>query len=1248
MENKTLLLIFGALLLIAIIVFLSVGKLKTESFQMDQTEAEYLEALENAFTPAEWTVEGESVFIDDKHAYISATPHTGVGWITFNVTSKQYDGDIDLVFGFDTTQIKPTKARYNPRYVTKNQSYTCEHEFNYTLEPKHFWCYEEYDFGNGTAGTTVFFDHDFDYGNIQTKTAKWEYITTEWTDVSSYFTKRDLNLFNLTTWYYTQGVDVDPNESLIFQVFIQPQSYTPKSKYWFAIKPSGETIEEAIENEHFYALDPWTPDLDTNLVAYYKLDATSGVVVDDLGNYNGTNLGATRGATGKINNAFSFSPNEDVDINEPLLGAANAVTVNAWVKSPYSSTDDKAIFAQFQTGNAGRTIMAMQNGDIIFQVGDQNVLTDDGYPDDVWYMVTFVRLANNTAYIYINGEVNKTGTISNNIAQVDSYLGSLNHVTFWMDGEIDEVGVWNGTALNSSEISTLYNSGSGITRTTLSLNITYPVNGTTYNVPVSDLNYTVTGGERCWYSSDGGTTNSSDVAAGTNFTISPVAKWNNYTVYCNTTGSTEFYNTTTFYANLSVSTELVNPPNETEISTPYYEFEWNSTPSNTNVTNTTLYIWNSNGTLFASNFSDIADSDTVVENSYNQTTIPDGTYLWNAESCGNDVVCAFATTNRTFYLDTTAPNITIHSPNETFNFLNQSYSLLLNWTATEAGTVDNCSYTYNGVTNNINSTWCLGESYFYIPYVKGQNYVSMFINDTFGNSDEDNATFGYLIYENDFSYTSSVSGTSSQLFEVNVTTNGTAISSATFYYDGASQSADVTLVGADYIINTTKVVPSAAGSYDVYFTLDIGGIEVNSTIHQQTVTGIVFTLCNGTYDDPFLNFTFKDESDDSIINATNPLTDVYYQISGASGSQQYYTTSNASENWNYSFCFEPSSENVTIDLTFKYEKTDYPLRTFTYTNKELSNTTTTKVLYLLPTAEGIYVTLSVINSAENPLEDVNVVVSRVISGSLETIGQGTTDVSGSITFWLNPNFQHYFNFTKSGYNNYNAVFTPTQTGYTITMPGGSTQNESYYKGIDILVLPENVSFDNDTDYDFGFQLNSSYWNVTEYGFNLRLLNGTIITGGSTAVEGTLLSETYNTGNQSRIYLDYYWAINGTFTNGTVSWNVYNTLNTQWSIKSFFTDFNLYADSGIFGLDNFGRNILIFLVLFLTVGFLTYKFGVRSEVFVAAIVFGVIAFFDFAVGIIPDATNLAGGTVKHLYTTLAGILLAITIFRGLDG
>jgi len=97
----------------------------------------------------------------------------------------------------------------------------------------------------------------------------------------------------------------------------------------------------------------------------------------------------------------------------------------------------------------------------------------------------------------------------------------------------DETTHWNVTIVNYSV---------GISDPSVSL--TYPVSSTNYVTDVSELNYTVSIDpltqilDKCWYSTDNGATNSSNVSAGVNFSsLTSVTGSNTWTVYCNDNNS---------------------------------------------------------------------------------------------------------------------------------------------------------------------------------------------------------------------------------------------------------------------------------------------------------------------------------------------------------------------------------------------------------------------------------------------------------------------------------------------------------------------------------------------------------------------------------------------------------------------------------------------------------------------------------------------------------------------------------------
>lgn len=503
---------------------------------------------------------------------------------------------------------------------------------------------------------------------------------------------------------------------------------------------------------------------------------------------------------------------------------------------------------------------------------------------------------------------------------------------------------------------------------------------------------------------------------------------------------------------------------------------------------------------------------------------------------------------------------------------------------------------------------------------------------------------GFLEYY----YNPSVYDTSQQNFTIEIQYNSDTYSTVTgkLEYNGTNYTA--TKEGTGSIINFTKIldIPEVSSQQDRNFTwyITLGGVKtVKSAIKTQEVNQTVFTYCGASYSDVFLNISFLDEGNSSAIKASIPYSIFNYSIGGTI--IKSYTYTNSTDNYEYNFCSNVGNNNLVLNPYVQYKNDDHPQRIYDPSSLQTNTNQTNVTLYLLSTSEGQYVTFQVVDLAQNIISGVDSNVSREIGGSEVILGQGITDAAGTVTFWLSPDFVHTISFSKSGYTSFSSSLTPTQTSYTITLGGGITSAPvSYFKGMTWSLLPTNTSLNNDTTYTFGFLLDSSVWTLDEYGFNLRFSNGTIISGGTTSTSGTQLTLDYDVNNLSIIYLDYFWKLDGVYTNLTTSWKIYNTLNTQWSIKAFFTDLNTYLDSGIFGLDNFGRYILIFLLIFLPFGIVTYKFGINNPVMVTFILFAIIFFLDVVEGLIPTITFLNDSQVPYVFTFLAALIMVIMIIK----
>jgi len=353
--------------------------------------------------------------------------------------------------------------------------------------------------------------------------------------------------------------------------------------------------------------------------------------------------------------------------------------------------------------------------------------------------------------------------------------------------------------------------------------------------------------------------------------------------------------------------------------------------------------------------------------------------------------------------------------------------------------------------------------------------------------------------------------------------------------------------------------------------------------------------------------------------------------------------SNTTENPSYPFCVFPAwTPNISTSGSFQYASTDYPQRTYSLDNKIYTNTTTNTVLYLLASGEGSYTTFQVLSTSGQPIPDVVTTAERQISGVWIPVGSGSTGADGGVTFWINPDFQHNFTFSKTGYTTASYLITPTQATYTIYLSGGAAVIETYDfgEGITYTILPSIYTLENGTSYPFNFTLTSDYWNVDEFGFTLS--NSTDVLGTtSLATNGGFVNYTLNTGEHDNIIMNAYWKINGSYTNVTRSWHIFNVEEgAGWSLTTFFDDLKTYTDDEIFGLNEFSRTLLIFLIILLMVGGLSYMSGLYSPGALLVEIFALVAFFDKGLGLLPNPVN----AIPNFPTIFVGLILLGYLFR----
>lgn len=209
--------------------------------------------------------------------------------------------------------------------------------------------------------------------------------------------------------------------------------------------------------------------LGDDLVSYFKLDGTSGAVIDAVGFDNGINGGALRGQPGLINNSFQFNgSNTDVDSFTLFEEDWTAYTWSVWVNATQLTGDAFVLFSEESTSQNVRTLnMDTTAGRMVASTragaGAITIVNTTYATTQAWSFFTVTAQESGNISLYLDGVLVDTAIIIGGVfgdTNGDAQMGAANAGQFW-NGSLDEVGIWN-RSLDASEVLELYNGGSGL------------------------------------------------------------------------------------------------------------------------------------------------------------------------------------------------------------------------------------------------------------------------------------------------------------------------------------------------------------------------------------------------------------------------------------------------------------------------------------------------------------------------------------------------------------------------------------------------------------------------------------------------------------------------------------------------------------------------------------------------------------------------------------------------------------------
>jgi len=208
-----------------------------------------------------------------------------------------------------------------------------------------------------------------------------------------------------------------------------------------------------------------------NIVAYWKLDESSGNAADSVSGYTATNTNVTY-ADAKINNGAVYDTNNDYlsPGDAANLKFSGAHSLNAWINLGGAN---RALYDMvFFKGNDGvdfwcialhwtgtntlrYAINANRANNAQTQLDCTAITVDSN-----WHMVT-ATYSGTVMKVYWDGTEIGTKNATQSIDTTGSwYFGNTNGGRS-VNKKLDELGMWS-RALSSTEVTALYNSGNGI------------------------------------------------------------------------------------------------------------------------------------------------------------------------------------------------------------------------------------------------------------------------------------------------------------------------------------------------------------------------------------------------------------------------------------------------------------------------------------------------------------------------------------------------------------------------------------------------------------------------------------------------------------------------------------------------------------------------------------------------------------------------------------------------------------------
>jgi hypothetical protein len=453
---------------------------------------------------------------------------------------------------------------------------------------------------------------------------------------------------------------------------------------------------------------------------------------------------------------------------------------------------------------------------------------------------------------------------------------------------------------------------------------------------------------------------------------------------------------------------------------------------------------------------------------------------------------------------------------------------------------------------------------------------------------------------------------------------------ATLNYNGTLYTVD----NANFSQNITA--PSIPANTTFNWILEVDGINYTLPTYNQSIVDFGIDDCS-TYSTLAINFTFLDENNQSPIFVD--VTGVFNYT--ANGIKKSYTLSGTTTDQTQ-VCISPNYETFTGNYNLLYSAAIYPQRRYYVNSASYSNQSATIALYSLLSDEGLYKSFQVVDVGYNSLSGVEGIMSYTFNGSSKIVEQESTDDSGLATFFVDPDKDYQFTFSKAGYGSETFTLRPTSTEIYTVILGGSTGtqvNTSYAEGIEYSFSPK-YDLVNNTHYTFNFDMDSNIWDITSCMLTLRdnASNSLNSSSSSYTTSNCNINVGYNVGSYTSILSYATYTLNNSDT--LVVSKVYTVKDVyqgEGSLKTFIDDLRAFNEAGF---NDFTRMFIAFIIIALMISVLSMKYGMTDPIPLIVITIFLVAFMSYIGWLTMTNLNYNGLASDWVKQYIIAILISL--------